>query len=119
MMRVSLERFDELPAWDLEDFDEFIGPAGREHLAVRIEADAVTRIAVRIFDVHDERSGIRIEDLQFAVFAGSPAATCQQVALARESQRDHALGKPTELVSNGAGLSVPDNHFLETARRQE
>src|SRR5947207_12216418 len=67
VVRVSLERLDELAAGQLEDLDELVGAAAGNHLAVGAEADAVDGITVTALDLLHEVPAADLEYLHFAV----------------------------------------------------
>ena len=76
MVRMSLERLDELAGLHVEDFDEFVGGAGGDLGAVRAKASAENLVAVAAFDVMNQAACGGVENLDFTILSRRATPRC-------------------------------------------
>src|SRR5262249_32259080 len=87
VMRVALERLQELAAGHLEDLDLPIGPAAGQPGAVRTEGQAIDGVAVAILGVGHDLAGGRVNELDRAVHRPRAAARLPSRANASATTR--------------------------------
>jgi len=119
VVRVALERLDELAARDLEDLDELVGPQLASLVASGLKQTPNTWSLWTWFLMSMTSLPLGISKTSLRHPRSGAAAGREQLAVLGEGKGADSVGEAGELLAEHAGLGVPEVDFLEAAAGQE
>ena len=114
VVRVALERADELAVGHVPDLDEPVGRAAGELLAVGREVEAVDRVAVRLLEGQHELAVRHVEQILISPLRRRlAAADREQLAVRREVEGRDAIDAASSAMS---GVPIVRSSFHSVAK---